>query len=395
MWRFITLALLYFWAIVNVNESMMSIGLYIAVPGAFVTSFACNKENIFKNKYIKIFVLFYSWILFTWFFAINEAAATRHLQRLIGVFMLTIAVCNLSTDHRNRPWLYGLYVVVFLVAFNYAQQHILTIQFSISSNRLDDDRLNANVLANYTVYATFALFVLGNIINKKRLSLVFRILFLLMIPLTFIIAILTASRQVLLVQVPLFGILLYLRYYKQAKLIVRVRFVGCAIIAVLISAGAVMETYDNSYLKQRSEIKIEDDSRFRILGEAIAVGNKYPLTGAGPGNFYLLSSDRVFSHCSYTEAYANCGIIGVAIYLYLIFCFMKSQWQRYKETRDKIYLAYATFGLIYTFYNLFYVFYSDLWLMSYFMFVACDSFYMPLSNRSKMISHVQEESYTS
>ena len=373
MGRLIALSLLYFWAIVNVDESLMSLGLYVAVPGAFIISFFCAKENILKNKYFKIFVGFYCWILFTWLFSLNTEAANRQLQRLLGVFMLTTAVCNLATDDRNQKWLYGLYTLVFIVALNYAREHILSVQFSITSDRLDDDRLNANILANYTVYATFALYVLGNMNLKKWINFTFRILFLSMIPLTFIIAILTASRQVLLVQVPLFAVLIYLRYYKNINWVGKFCFIGLTCIAILMLVEPIMETYNNSYLKVRNETKIEDDGRFKVLTEAIEVGNSHPITGVGPGNFYLLSSNHIFSHCSYTEAYANTGIIGLILYLYLICYYLKQQYLGYRLTRDKKYLEYLTFGIIFTFYNFFYVFYSDLWLMSYFMFVALAS----------------------
>lgn len=373
MSRIIALGLLYFWAIVNLSDSMMAIGLYVAVPGAFVLSFICAKDNIFRNKYFKIFVLFFSWITFTWLFALDTDVATRQIQKLAGVFMLTTALCNLATDRFNRKWLYGLYVVVFLIALNYARENILTIQYNIATDRLDDDRLNANILANYTVYATFALYVLGDIIKKRWVSFCFKILFLAMIPTSFVIAILTASRQVLLVQTPLLALLLYLRYFKQAKMRVKMFSVFIGIVTFFGVAGYVSETYEHSFLKVRNETNIEDDGRFKVLTEAINVGNKYPLTGVGPGNFYLLSSNRIFSHCSYTEAYANCGVIGVFIYIYLIGYFLLQQWKNFRITRNKMYLIYGTFGVIYALYNFFYVFYSDLWLMSFFVFVAFDS----------------------
>jgi O-antigen ligase len=373
MGRLIALGLLYFWAIVNVDESIMSLGLYCAVPGAFVLSVFCAKENILKNKYYRIFIGFFGWILFTWFFALNTEAANHQLQRLLGVFMLTTAVCNLATDQRNQKWLQCLYVLVFIIALNYARGHILTTQFDIKSDRLDDDRLNANILANYTVYATFALYVLGNIVLKRWMNFTFRILFLLMIPLTFIIAILTASRQVLLVQIPLFTVLLYLRYFKNVKIWSKLCFIALACIAVFMSVDTIIQTYDNSYLKVRNETKIEDDGRFKVLVQAIEVGNSHPLTGVGPGNFYLLSTGRIFSHCSYTEAYANSGIIGLILFLYLIGYYLKQQYVGYRRTLNKKFLEYLTFGIVFAFYNFFYVFYSDLWLMSYFMFVAYTS----------------------
>lgn len=179
---------------------------------------------------------------------------------------------------------------MFCTAVYYAYTHILTFQFDIASNRLDDDRLNANVLANYTFYATFALFVMGEILNKRILCKIFKIVFLLMIPLSFIIALFTASRQVLLVQIPLIVILLYLRYLRSKTLKMRFVFIIGVVVCAVFSLDIISETYDNSFLKTRNEKNIEEDGRFKVLQEAIEVGRENPIVGVGPGNFILHSS---------------------------------------------------------------------------------------------------------
>ncbi|MCE8949967.1 O-antigen ligase family protein [Bacteroides thetaiotaomicron] len=370
MLRFIVLALLYFWAVVNVDESMMSIGLYIAIPSAFILSFWCTTGKLCDDKCFKIFIIFLLWVAFTWLGAADISVATKQMKRLLGVFLMSSAVCNLATDKRNISWLYALYVVLFIVALNYARTHIVTIKFDIGHDRLDDERLNANILASYTFYATFALFALGNLICQKVYKKIFHLLFLVMIPLSFVIAILTASRQVLLVQIPIIAILLYIKYIKSASIKTKFGFIVAVCLIALVSMNTIIDTYDNSFLKQRSENGIQDDGRLKVLNEAIDVGCENVFIGVGPGNFILHSSQHIFSHCSYTEAFANTGIMGLILYLYLIGKFLKNQWQYYRATKEIVYLAFLSFGIIYVFYNFFYVFYSDLWLMSFFLFVA-------------------------
>lgn len=373
MLRFVVLALLYFWAVVNVDESMMSLGLYVAIPGAFILSFWCATKKLFDNIYFKIFTIFLLWFLIAWLGAEDVSIATKQMKRLLGVFLMSSAVCNLATDKRNITWLYGLYVVLFIVAINYARTHIMTVRFDIAYDRLDDERLNANVLANYTFYATFALFVLGNMMVKNIYKWLFHFLFMTMIPLSFFIAISTASRQVLLVQIPIISILLYIRYIKDASVKTKFGFIVTVCFAVLLSVNPIIDTYNNSFLKQRSETKIKDDGRFKVLSEAMDVGYENLFLGVGPGNFILHSSQRIFSHCSYTEAFANTGIVGLIIYLYLLGYFLKKQWKHYRKTKETVYLVFLSFGIIYSFYNFFYVFYSDLWLMSFFLLVAQNS----------------------
>ena len=373
MLRCLVLILFYFWAIANVNDSLMFLGLYVAIPSSFFLSFFCKKDKVFNNTYVITFCLLFGWIALTWFTAGDFEIATTHMQRLAGVFMMTIAVCNMATDERNVPWLYGLYIFMFCTAVYYAYTHILTFQFDIASNRLDDDRLNANVLANYTFYATFALFVMGEILNKRILCKIFKIVFLLMIPLSFIIALFTASRQVLLVQIPLIVILLYLRYLRSKTLKMRFVFIIGVVVCAVFSLDIISETYDNSFLKTRNEKNIEEDGRFKVLQEAIEVGRENPIVGVGPGNFILHSSDRIFSHCSYTEVFANNGVIGLILYVFLVGYFIGKQFQYFRRTRKTSYLIFLTFGFVFAFHNFLYVFYSDIWLMSFFMFVAMNS----------------------
>ena len=105
MLRYLILGLLYFYAVANVNEALLKLGLYIAVPLSFSLSFFCRKDNVFNNIYVITFCLFLGWIALTWFTAEDLGLATTHMQRLAGVLMMTIAVCNMATDERNIPYL--------------------------------------------------------------------------------------------------------------------------------------------------------------------------------------------------------------------------------------------------------------------------------------------------
>ena len=386
MLRYLIFGLLYFYAIANVNDALLFLGLYVAVPLSFLLSFLCKKGNVFKNTYVIIFCFFLGWIAFTWLAAENKGIATAHIQRLFGVFMMTIAVCNMATDKRNVPWIYGVYVLVFCAAVQYAYTHILSLQLDAAGGRLNDDRLNANVLANYTFYATFALFMIGEILDNRIYRKIFRIAFLLMIPLSFIIALLTASRQVMLVQIPLISFLLYFRYIKNANFRTRSVFIVLAIVCAIVFSDSISRTYDDSFLKERSEKSIVEDGRFQVLQEAVDVGLQHPVVGVGPGNFILHSSARIFSHCSYAEAFANHGVIGMLLYVYLVIYFINRQIKYYNKTKKTLYLMFTVFGVIFAFYNFLYVFYSDVWLMSFFMFVATNSRISWNSDRTLQIS---------
>ena len=48
-------------------------------------------------------------------------------------------------------------------------------------------------------------------------------------------------------------------------------------------------------------------------------------------------------------------------------------YRRFRSTKDKFFLIYAAFALVFIFYNFFYVFYKDMWLTSFFFLLAADS----------------------
>jgi O-antigen ligase len=191
-----------------------------------------------------------------------------------------------------------------------------------------------------------------------------------MIPVTFIVALLTASRQVLIIQIPLITILLYIRYLRKTKIITKIIFLVVAFTGVLLAAPYISDIYEDSYLKTRNEMDIRDDGRMVLLKDAIDVGNRYFPIGVGPGNYIFYSQNRLFSHNTYTELYANEGVIGLWLYVWMVLLFIKRQWHRYKTSYDKQYLVFLVFGIIYIFDGFFYVFYPHLWLMGMFMLVA-------------------------
>ena len=186
-------------------------------------------------------------------------------------------------------------------------------------------------------------------------------------------ALLTASRQVLIIQIPLIVILLFVKYLKdeggKKKLIVIFIF----LFAILSVLPFLLDVYDNSTLKTRNELDIKEDGRMLLAKDAFNVGVEYFPFGVGPGNYLVHSYNKHFSHNTYLELFANEGVIGLFIYLLLILGYVKIQWKRYQKHKDKIFLAFFVFGIFFILDGLFYSFYEHLWLISFFIIVASHS----------------------
>ena len=98
-------------------------------------------------------------------------------------------------------------------------------------------------------------------------------------------------------------------------------------------------------------------------------GTQHFFTGIGLGT--LVSRIGAIAHNSYMELYADTGIVGMLIYVFLTVGFVRRQYRRYKCYKDKMYLSFMVFGLFFIFDNFFFVFYSDYWLMSFYVLVVC------------------------
>lgn len=377
------------------SESANKIGLYIALPAAFALCTLKNRGLHF-NIYEKILYSLFAWDCISYIWADNKELAATEIHVLLGTFLLSYVVSILAREKKYIPYLYIVWALLYLSAWNYALHHILAFMVS-DTDRLNDENLNANTLAYYTFYMSFLCYMLGDIIQNKKIRWVCGLLFWIMLPVSFATSILTASRQVLLVQLPLYALLVYQKYIKGVSIKHKVAFVFVLLICLIAASGEIGQIYDNSYLKQRSEKSIADDSRFAVAENALKVGLANLPLGVGCNNFMGISDNREFSHNSYLEAFVNMGIPGVILYTALMLSFAIRQWKRYRQSGDKIYFTFLTFGIIYIYDGVFFVFYNGVWLISFYMLVVAHSetYYKMMSKEvqtlSKKFKHYQHK----
>lgn len=368
----IIILLVIFAAFVSINNPYLnSIALYVIIPFAFCLSIVHYGSPLVDNKYMQWLCVLYCWIGLTYFGAYDQIVAQDQMKAILGVILLSSIISNMAKNPNIVLWLYLIYVCLFISAVNYAQTNILNV---IGENeRASDDVLNANLLAYYTFYVSCAIYVLGDCIKKTLLRKIMRYLFFSLIFISVWIALITASRQVLVVQVPLISILLIIRYGRDKRYNKLFYIVLIAVLFTLFFSNILENIFDGSLLQERYEVALEDDERVHVLREAIDVGNSHPLFGIGPGNFVLQSKHHVFSHCSYTELYANSGFPAVIIFVLMILYYISRQLKRYRTSKDTMYLFFMFVGIFFAIDNFFYVFYPSMWLMTFFILVASHS----------------------
>ena len=367
-----TILCLYFAAFASLySDSANTVGLYVAMPLAFVLSTLINK-GFHTNIYEKILFALFAWDCIAYLWADDKELAANELHMILGAFMLVYVLSILARDEKKIPWLYGVYIILYLSAWNYAIHNILNIMSS-AIDRLNDEKLNANTLAYYTFYISYLTFMLAEITQKKLFKRIWTWGFWLMLPFSFLVSLLTAYRQVLLIQIPLYGMLIYIKYIKTVSARKKMAFLVLTMLVAVALSGTIYNIYDNSLLKARADTDVGDDPRMDLVRQAIEVTVTHFPLGIGSSNFQAVSETRQIAHNSYLEASADLGIIGFSLYVALMAVFIIRQWKRYKSTNDKMYFVFFTLGIIYTLDGVFFVFYNAIWLISFYMLVAAHS----------------------
>ena len=242
-----TILCLYFAAFASLySDSANTVGLYVAMPLAFVLSTPINK-GFHTNIYEKILFALFAWDCIAYLWADDKELAANELHMILGAFMLVYVLSILARDEKKIPWLYGVYIILYLSAWNYAIHNILNIMSS-AIDRLNDEKLNANTLAYYTFYISYLTFMLAEITQKKLFKRIWTWGFWLMLPFSFLVSLLTASRQVLLIQIPLYGMLIYIKYIKTVSARKKMAFLVLTMLVAVALSGTIYNIYDNSLL---------------------------------------------------------------------------------------------------------------------------------------------------
>lgn len=359
-----------FWAFNVFIAQLNPISLYVIIPLSFLYCITHYKIRN-TNRYFRLYMFVVLWILATLLTTHYLDVSLKEIKFMMGCVMLCYICCCLAEDYKNFEFLYFMWIVYFCGIITYTFISGMMSNMDINNSRFDDAELNANTIAYATFYFTFALYILGVISKHKK---IYRNVFFITIPLSFFIALVTASRQVLIIQIPLIFLLITIRYFKYLN------YAKTLVIALLLitpvvyfSSDKISDIYQNSLLAKRSEKKLEKDSRPKLLKDAVKVGMEHPIVGVGPGNYVKFSYNLHFSHCTYTELFANNGLPGVSLWILMLVVFLKKQINYYRLTKDRMFLTFFSFGIIFCIDNFFYVFHNVIFLMPLFLIVGTHS----------------------
>ena len=157
---YLVVILLAYSAIAALYPSLNRIALYIALPAAFgLTVYNSNDPKNSIKIYSGYLYSLYIFIAISVIYAQYQDVAMQHMHALLGVILLMVIIIRQANSLRKIAFLYIVYLFLYVAMWYYIQTEIMsTIVFGLE--RVDDDQLNANTIAYYTFYTTFAIFAI-------------------------------------------------------------------------------------------------------------------------------------------------------------------------------------------------------------------------------------------
>lgn len=344
--------------------SLNSLVLYLFLPAIFLI--ICSKDSyILKYTPIRGYFMLMAWLVLSTLFSVDIPNSITCMKTILGGVLASVAMYYYANKRITNIYIlvFG-YFLLLITTLIYLQQKGSLLLLDLQSERLDDDLVNANDLAYYIFYVIIGITI---VVHQAHLS--WKISSILYVAILFLIpwlATITASRQLLIVVLPYLFYSIYYTYFKNKKLssmLIPALVIGAIVYA--LGVNFIDNSYEGSYLAQRMETKVDDDSRTGLLEDAINVGIANPIFGVGPGNLTHFSRNGGFAHNSYAELFSTSGIISVVIYVFIILLFIKQQKIRYKASNNPIFKYLYISGIAWAAYNMLYVFYSGIWLISF------------------------------
>lgn len=381
---FLFLLMVYFSLIFGPYFGISQVATNFIVPFSFLYFvYKFPQKNIFRNKSIFLFTIFFIWTLFSSLFSIDYNQAFITEKKLSIVFIYTIIIyLYASISVRNSLLAYKTLInvlILFMILNFYSLSSLSSADIGqVRLDRLDNSGLDNELLGDTNNFGYFLFLGLSSaflLYNVFYTSIFNKIKLVFLIIASFVIIQLTASRgsYVIFVLVVFSNFLIPVinlkisRYNKFFLFLIIILIIPLIVsLQSILIKGSILETRFE-YAKQ------EQSTREMHANEAIKVGLNHPLLGVGGGNYAITprSFERgSFSHNSYTEAFANYGLPGLVLLCTLYFEFLLKiiSGLRKKQFKNKHILYYLLcFIIAFVVYNIFYVTYLTFEFMGLFI----------------------------
>lgn len=352
-----------------------------------------NKSfNFFKHYNLKIFLAFFLWSVFSSLFAGNYDYAIIAEGKFFVVlaFMLILSsYASKSLKHVFTLYYAYVFILIIWIVITLSSKNIDAANVGSQTSRDTEDSglfIDPNTFGYYIFFGISFAFILFNTVKNttfNKLKLILLVIF------SFMMVLYTASRGtyvIFIISVTLNVIVLLLQ--SELKKGRKSLFYFLVLFILPLIYFNFFTLIEGTALETRFIYAQENETpRILHVWEAIRVGFDNPILGVGGGNYALVPRNfeqGLFSHNSFTEAFANYGIPGLLLFLSVYFNVLSDLAKAYKSPRvvDKRALLYlAIFFISFIAYNWFYVTYLTVEFMGAYI-VAYTHLQHILSGRS-------------
>ncbi len=331
-------SLLFLFAAIVWRTDYYIFSLYGAIPSVIVYCFWYYRKSILSSKYWKWYLLMIVWIYISAAFSNTVDEGLRRMIPITATFLLSFAGYSIVKNN-NRYWiLYVSYIVliIFLIYLNLKNNGFsMVFNYANESERNSSMELNANDYAYFTLFATMALKLLFEYLGNRLKNMHKFIAYMVFAGLSFYVALFTASRQVLALQIPLLLFFIYYDFMWSNKS--KASYLILIFIAAIIALPYIESLYSDSYLSVRSKVSYQEDVRSELLVKAFDVGVENPILGVGIG----APRDKYpFSHCTYTHLFSRCGFFAFFCFIMIFINSVIDQIKHYRVTNKRVFLLY-------------------------------------------------------
>lgn len=353
---FLPLILFLFAALVW-RTSYYVLSLYVAIPLLILFCFYNYKNVIIKSRYFSLYLFIIIWMFGSSILNPNTEESLRLMIPIVATFLVSMSVYAITRLNRNASILFLVYVLLFafLMIMN-VQSSGFTTDFNYSNEleRRGNSVLNANEYAYYSLFAIIAWRIYFLMKEVSLNSFILLGLYLLSASVSFFVALMIASRQVLVLQIPILLFFFYLDFVKGNR---NKSFAVILAIIIIVATPFVIHQYDNSYLAIRSEVGFQEDARSALMINAIEEAMDNPIFGIG------LGANAHFSHSTYTHLLSRSGIPTLIAFIVIMGKCILDQWRRYFRLKRSRFLLYWGCLIIIAIGNFTYSYLSDPFLM--------------------------------
>lgn len=336
------------------------------------TTYQASIKILLNTKFFGLYVLFVLWSATSYFYAINATEVLVNLARVGGVFIAFFNMFILLKPMPDKFKILSMLMSIYLLFEMYmvlepALEMIRTHTFSSRSRSLIGTTGNINIAAlSMVMKIPFALYLI-NTSAKQWLKWSLRILIgLVMLSLVFIAS--RASYVAITLMMILYGMIVFIRYKKESKMIIIKSLVSFYLPIVLgIMTSQVLLAGQKSAITfaQRADkiVDLEDGStaqrlRFYKVGLNHMVSNPI-ISGVGLGNWKLISIDYdkedirgyvvpYHMHNDIIQIGAELGVVGFVSYVglfALVLFFMIKIWKSTLDVDTKFFVAFLFLSL--------------------------------------------------